>query len=69
MSDFDTLTRVQFGQVDPPSKHNPSCPPELDAVVMKALAKDLGSRWQTAAEMRKALTWLLEHPWGTGPKE
>jgi hypothetical protein len=21
------------------------------------------------AEMRKALTWLLQHPWGTGPKE
>ncbi len=21
------------------------------------------------ANMRKALTWLLEHPWGTGPKE
>ena len=21
------------------------------------------------ADMRKALTWLLEHPWGTGPKE
>ena len=21
------------------------------------------------AEMRKALTWLLEHPWGTGPEE
>ena len=21
------------------------------------------------ADMRKALTWLLEHPWGTGPKK
>ena len=24
---------------------------------------------QKDAEMRKALTWLLQHPWGTGPKE
>ena len=24
---------------------------------------------QKDADMRKALTWLLEHPWGTGPKE
>ena len=55
MSDFDTLSRVQFGQVDPPSRLSVHCPLELDAIVMTALAKDGTLRWQTAAAMRNAL--------------
>jgi serine/threonine-protein kinase len=55
VSDFDTLSRVQFGQVDPPSVVNPMVPLELEAIVMTALAKDPGDRWQSAAAMRNAL--------------
>ena len=36
----------------PPSTRNPDISPELDAVVLKALAKNPDNRYQTAAEMR-----------------
>jgi len=39
----------------PPSQKNPALPPELDAVVLKALAKNPENRYQTAAEMRADL--------------
>src|SRR3954447_26748412 len=39
----------------PPSQKNPSLSPELDAVVLKALAKNPDKRYQTAAEMRTDL--------------
>jgi serine/threonine-protein kinase len=39
----------------PPSQVNPRVPETLSAAVMKALAKDKGQRWQSAAEFREAL--------------
>lgn len=39
----------------PPSHLRPSLPKELDAVVMKALAKDPAARWGRASEMAAAL--------------
>jgi len=39
----------------PPSRKNPGISPELDAVVLKALAKNPDNRYQTAAEMRTDL--------------
>ncbi|GAY13988.1 Stk1 family PASTA domain-containing Ser/Thr kinase [Mycobacterium sp. shizuoka-1] len=39
----------------PPSHKNPGISPELDAVVLKALAKNPDNRYQTAAEMRTDL--------------
>ncbi len=38
-------------QAEPPSTHNPDIPPALDAIVMKALAKRVEDRYQSAAEM------------------
>jgi eukaryotic-like serine/threonine-protein kinase len=38
-------------QADPPSTHNADIPPALDAIVMKALAKRVEDRYQSAAEM------------------
>jgi serine/threonine-protein kinase len=37
---------------DPPSTHNSDIPPALDAIVMKALAKRVEDRYQSAAEMQ-----------------
>lgn len=39
----------------PPSSSNPDVPPELDAIVMKSMAKNPANRYQTAAEMRADL--------------
>jgi eukaryotic-like serine/threonine-protein kinase len=39
----------------PPSQRHEGIPPELDAVVLKALAKNPDNRYQTAAEMRADL--------------
>jgi len=36
----------------PPSEHNRDVPPDIDAVVLKALAKNRMNRYQSAAEMR-----------------
>lgn len=37
--------------IRPPRELNPDIPPELNQIVMKALAKDLSERYQTAREM------------------
>ncbi|RZQ64971.1 Stk1 family PASTA domain-containing Ser/Thr kinase [Amycolatopsis suaedae] len=48
----------------PPSAVNPAVSPELDAVVLKALAKGPANRYQSAAEMRSDLVRTLsgQHP-------
>jgi serine/threonine protein kinase len=51
----DMVTMMRDAPIAPPSAHNPECPSELDAVVLKALARPLADRWQSAAEMRAAL--------------
>jgi serine/threonine protein kinase len=54
-NDLQTIERVRRCEIRPPSQHNPACPPELDAAVMKALARDKNDRFQAAAEMADAL--------------
>jgi eukaryotic-like serine/threonine-protein kinase len=53
--DFTVIQRVQEARIDPPSKKNADVPPDLDAVVMTALEREPGHRWQSAAAMRTAL--------------
>jgi serine/threonine-protein kinase len=43
----------------PPSSVRPEVPPELDAIVLQALAKPLNERFQTAAELEEALEGFL----------
>jgi serine/threonine protein kinase len=54
-SDYETLTKIQRGDVQPPSVCNLDCPVELDDLILKALAKSPHERWPTAAIMRDAL--------------
>jgi serine/threonine protein kinase len=41
--------------VSPPRTHRPDCPPELESVIQRAMARDAGQRFQSANEMGKAL--------------
>jgi serine/threonine protein kinase len=45
----------QRGAIPDPRKRRPDTPPLLAKLVTKALAKQPGQRWQSAAEMQKAL--------------
>jgi serine/threonine protein kinase len=57
-NEYQTLIKVQRGDITPPSSFNQACPPELDAIVMKALARDPDERFADAAALREALIEL-----------
>ncbi|MCS6912778.1 MAG: serine/threonine-protein kinase [Myxococcales bacterium] len=59
-TDFQLMERVRKAEVLAPSKFNRRVPPELDRVVLKALARDVQDRYQTAAELRQDLYAVLE---------
>ncbi|MDQ3687284.1 MAG: protein kinase [Acidobacteriota bacterium] len=50
------LMKAQIEQPPPPPRElNPAIPPEVEAVILRALAKDPNERYQTAGEFRAAL--------------
>jgi beta-lactam-binding protein with PASTA domain/tRNA A-37 threonylcarbamoyl transferase component Bud32 len=51
----------------PPSSLNPDVTPDMDAIVMKALAKNPDNRYQTAAEMRGDVQRALQGTSVTAP--
>jgi serine/threonine protein kinase len=53
--EIDTLRRVREHPIQPPSAVTPGIPEEVDSIVMTALSRDPGERWQSAAAMRGAL--------------
>jgi serine/threonine-protein kinase len=58
--DLDRLLKlVRAADVEPPSRKRPSVPPELDAIVMKALAKKPQDRYANAADLATALTRFM----------
>jgi serine/threonine protein kinase len=54
-NDMQTIERVRRCEVLPPSLHNPLCPPQLDQIVLQALARNRDERYQSASEMADAL--------------
>ena len=54
-SDIQTLALVREAKVTPPSWNNPEVPPELDAICLRALARDPAERYQSCAELAIAL--------------
>jgi serine/threonine protein kinase len=52
---FDTIRKITQEEAKPPSYYNPECPPELDEIIMTALAKSPDERWQSAGAMHRAL--------------
>jgi tRNA A-37 threonylcarbamoyl transferase component Bud32 len=53
-SELETLKRVDAAFVVPPSRINPAVPYALDQVVLRALARDPGDRWDSGEEMAAA---------------
>ncbi len=62
-SDMQTLSAVSECHVTPPSEISPRVPSDLDAIVLKALAKDPDARYAEALQLQVALEeWLHQHP-------
>lgn len=54
-SQFDIMLAHVSSEPKPPSQLNPKLPPELDGIILKALAKEPNQRFQNAAAFRDAL--------------
>ncbi|MBP8808446.1 MAG: protein kinase [Kofleriaceae bacterium] len=54
-NEYQTLLNVQKSELIPPSAFNQAVPPELDAIVLRALARDPDERYGSAAELRDDL--------------
>jgi eukaryotic-like serine/threonine-protein kinase len=54
-SDGELIKKVMVPVVLPPSKYNAEVPPELDRVVLRALAPDPDNRWATAEDMAEEI--------------
>ena len=56
--DDKTIGSVRDRPVPRPSTANENCPPQLDAIICRALERDPQQRWQSAGEMANALESL-----------
>ena len=56
---IDTMNQVRRAEVDAPSTHNPDVPPEVDEIVLTALAKERGQRYDRASKMREDIQRYL----------
>ena len=54
-TEFETLKRARAANAQPPSVYNVEVPPALDAIVLKALARHVDDRYQSARELRDEL--------------
>jgi serine/threonine protein kinase len=58
-TDFQTVKLVQQAVVPPLSEINRAVPPELDRILARALARDMGQRYATARDFGRDLTSFL----------
>ena len=57
-NDLQTVERVRQCDVAPPSVHNPLCPPELDGIILRALARNRDERFRAARRWpTRSTTW------------
>lgn len=66
----NTMYAVLFDEIEPPSRFRSQVSKELDAIVLKALAREPRERWQSARELGQALRRFLgTQPTVVGPVE
>jgi serine/threonine protein kinase len=58
-TEFALMEKVRKAEVPPPSNFNRRVTPELDAIVLKALARDVADRYQSAAQLAADLDALI----------
>jgi serine/threonine protein kinase len=58
-NEFAILEQVRQAQIAPPSESNRDLPPEIDELVLKALAKNPANRFQHASDMELAIDHLI----------
>src|SRR5262247_1298576 len=58
-TEFALMEKVRKAEVPPPSNFNRRVTPELDAIVFKALARDVADRYQSAAQLAADLDSLI----------
>ena len=59
-TEFALMEKVRKAEIEPPSKFNRRVTEELDAIVLRALARDVENRYQSAADFGADLDRLLE---------
>ena len=57
--EISVLEKVRKAEITSPTRLNPAIPSELEAILLKALAKEPENRYQTASEMEMALEELI----------
>ncbi len=57
-NDLATIQQIINSKAQPPSQLRPECPPELERVILRALATEIDSRYQTAAQLQLDLEEL-----------
>ncbi len=58
-TELETMRRITQGVVRPPTEASPGYPKDLEAIVLKALAKDRDARWPSADALQGALRDFL----------
>jgi serine/threonine protein kinase/tetratricopeptide (TPR) repeat protein len=59
LDDDSLLEAVRKGAFEPPSTHAPDAPPELEAIVLRAMGHAAQSRFQTGRDMAAAIARVL----------
>jgi serine/threonine-protein kinase len=63
------LEKIRNQPIEPPSRHNPEVPPELDRIVLKALAKNLDERYRSAKEFYRDLNAFAQSAGASATRE
>jgi TonB family protein len=63
-SELSVLEQVRNPKVDPPSRHAPEIPAEVDRIVVKALSPERTDRYQSALDLQRDCDGVLKgHGW------
>ncbi len=65
----ETIQAVLKDPITPPSKLAKNFPPQLEQIILKALARDPEKRYQTADELRQALEQFMRETEYFGPRQ